>query len=370
MEVAYKKDGKQNYMIFRDCEVDESDYQFQMLMYNNIEGLIPVSIKKINDHQELYYDITSKVSMQTMYAKKGITGSEVYQFLQSLNLLAEKLKEYLLNLDDIVFEPESIFIERKEQKYYYCYLPNNKGDFHENIRNLLDRLLEYINYDDKKSVLVLYGMQQITMNSDFTITELIECAKENFETNKQRPKENYSIREVRGGNVYTSNEAPREEIDQKEKSGIASKILQWKRKKKYQSEDEITGIQTFGQAEEIQEEMMYKDTEEETRLLMNMEIEELFTLKSVNAEKLIKISPTRFPCIIGKSIKSSDICIDNPVISRVHMRIFKEKGSFLIEDLNSTNGTYLNNEKLEAYSPQCIRQGDEIMLANINFVVE
>lgn len=49
--------------------------------------------------------------------------------------------------------------------------------------------------------------------------------------------------------------------------------------------------------------------------------------------------------VIGRSTDVA-ISIDDPGISRCHAAILQERGRYFIEDLKSTNGTYLNNERL------------------------
>jgi len=56
--------------------------------------------------------------------------------------------------------------------------------------------------------------------------------------------------------------------------------------------------------------------------------------------------------------------IDNGV-GRRHMRLFIQGGQVLIEDLDSTNGTMLNNQKLTARQPQPLRDGDQISVGKL-----
>lgn len=62
--------------------------------------------------------------------------------------------------------------------------------------------------------------------------------------------------------------------------------------------------------------------------------------------KILKKIETEKPKItIGRS-SSTDIQIDNLAVSKCHARIIKHRHQYTVEDLNSTNGTFLNDEKI------------------------
>jgi len=74
--------------------------------------------------------------------------------------------------------------------------------------------------------------------------------------------------------------------------------------------------------------------------------------------------------IVGRD-PESDIVIDGIEISRNHLVITKKGETFQIEDLNSTNGTFLNGKKLKKLTD--IKNGDLISLGEnhvLEFVVE
>ncbi len=52
-------------------------------------------------------------------------------------------------------------------------------------------------------------------------------------------------------------------------------------------------------------------------------------------------------------------------VSRRHARIFFQDNRFYVEDLGSTNGTYLNGLRLEPYSPRPLGDGDELRLGQV-----
>ena len=60
---------------------------------------------------------------------------------------------------------------------------------------------------------------------------------------------------------------------------------------------------------------------------------------------------------VGRDL-NNDIVINDPEISRRHSRLFNQGNGIAIEDLGSTNGTFLNGQRL--VGPQLLRPGDMV----------
>ncbi len=85
--------------------------------------------------------------------------------------------------------------------------------------------------------------------------------------------------------------------------------------------------------------------------------------------KLISLTDGRtipvpyFPFLIGKNKNICDFCPDDEGVSRLHLKIENEKDEYIVTDLNSTNGTYINGKLLEPDETCEIKPGDEIRIA-------
>jgi pSer/pThr/pTyr-binding forkhead associated (FHA) protein len=66
-------------------------------------------------------------------------------------------------------------------------------------------------------------------------------------------------------------------------------------------------------------------------------------------EKVLKeITLDQPQLTIGRKSDNDEV-IDNPAVSGHHARIVQEKGDFFIEDLGSTNGTFVNDVKIQKH---------------------
>jgi putative nucleotidyltransferase with HDIG domain len=80
----------------------------------------------------------------------------------------------------------------------------------------------------------------------------------------------------------------------------------------------------------------------------------------------VALEPANLPLTIGRDPENV-IVLEHTAISRFHCRVTSEKDQYFVQDLGSTNGTFLNGRRItrEPLSP-----GDELIIANVGIVVE
>jgi pSer/pThr/pTyr-binding forkhead associated (FHA) protein len=69
--------------------------------------------------------------------------------------------------------------------------------------------------------------------------------------------------------------------------------------------------------------------------------------------------PLKDSITLGRAA-TNDLALSDTYVSNVHARIFMRDGSWWLEDLGSTNGTYMNRTKVATPTP--IGPGDQIRL--------
>ncbi|HEX8123516.1 MAG TPA: FHA domain-containing protein [Solirubrobacteraceae bacterium] len=81
-------------------------------------------------------------------------------------------------------------------------------------------------------------------------------------------------------------------------------------------------------------------------------------------------SGARYDVSSGATLGRGDveIVLEDPFASSQHARIENQGGAVVLEDLGSTNGTYLNEELLRG--PQPLHPGDRIRIGDSNFLFQ
>ncbi|MFN8529060.1 MAG: FHA domain-containing protein [Anaerolineae bacterium] len=87
----------------------------------------------------------------------------------------------------------------------------------------------------------------------------------------------------------------------------------------------------------------------------------LFRLQGINNQEPREITVTPNGFMIGRS-GDNDLALAHSQISRQHARIFFKDDQYWIEDLNSSNGAWVNDSRIRPSAPQIIRPGDVIRL--------
>jgi hypothetical protein len=72
--------------------------------------------------------------------------------------------------------------------------------------------------------------------------------------------------------------------------------------------------------------------------------------------------------ILGREHSTADLVIPDPGVSRRHARVLPQNGGVIVEDLGSSNGTYVNGERISG--PVELAAGDEVQLGDTILGIE
>jgi len=89
--------------------------------------------------------------------------------------------------------------------------------------------------------------------------------------------------------------------------------------------------------------------------------------------------PAKDEVVIGREDPISEVFPDLDLtglggmengVSRKHAIIHHADGDYTVEDLGSTNGTYVNKKKVQPHAPQAIKPGDELRFGKLSLMVK
>lgn len=116
-------------------------------------------------------------------------------------------------------------------------------------------------------------------------------------------------------------------------------------------EDDEAPTGYFGELEEGQGEILYCQ------------------LQSVDdASQVVEVYEGR-PIVVGRSRKLANFHLHDEGVSRVHAKLVFDKGRLYVSDLGSTNGTYVNENRLESFSQYAVGRGDKVSFYKKEFRV-
>jgi hypothetical protein len=174
MEVEYNRDLHHNYMILKEPEGKEVDsYSLKMLKAEGLKGVIPMDRRVIDNRVLYYYDITARQALGVLTARTPLTCDRVKRLFTSLIGIIEKAYEYLLNENDFVLTPETIFLELSSEKPALCYLPGYLRDIKEQMCGLLEYIMNKVDYNDKEAVLLVYNLYAVGKEEGYTFDQLL-----------------------------------------------------------------------------------------------------------------------------------------------------------------------------------------------------
>lgn len=86
-----------------------------------------------------------------------------------------------------------------------------------------------------------------------------------------------------------------------------------------------------------------------------------YLLTSLDGQYAFRL--TQFPVTIGRTQAMGDYLHTKTYVSRLHARLTLEEGSLFLEDLNSTNHTFVNNQRITGKTQ--LHHGDELSLGGL-----
>lgn len=362
MEITYQKNLHKSYMCIETTEDMIEEHELIILQKYKVPQLLPLQVMIQDGKVQYWFEITGKQQLTDYLAGRQMGTEQLKKILFSLERLCEKIPEFLLKEERICLLQELLYVDLMDKTVYFTYLPFWSGSFPEEFRRWMEETLRKVDHQDRECVELAYNVYEKSRQENVSMQEiLMEVSRREetifpkaFERKMTEPEEEENlpqekrekrarekatkenetkekwngIRKIQGDKCTAIIEAIRLEVREYVKSKIP------KKRQNLQSKDCHTGL-LRKKPEKPEGKLIYQG--EHGCADFQIETEEYF---------------------LGRNSDEVDGKIETDGISRVHARITKREGEYYIEDLNSTNGTYVNGELLESHRIRKLNAND------------
>ncbi len=375
----------------------EEDFRFYMLQKNTIHFLLPVQKLYEESMVRYVYDTTEKESFISYTKGRRLREESVKQLITQLLEALIQGKEYYFDEDSYLMNPECIFLDIKQNKYYFCYCPDYVEPIRKQILSMLGLLMNLIDYEDLSAVKLVYQIYQMVGEEIFSTNRILSYVKKfHFEEERNiekpplitlTPELERELSKVMVPPIQATIQSPLKSVGQyKEESneldmtlnkGTIAFILSTAAFLVLFCAGYALGVfyTKIGHQLDIKKVVLY--------VVLVLVVEGYIAWKvfggtekkgDCDVRKEYKLLPSnkgsdtirmsQFPFRIGKDDSLVNGVIMNPQVSRMHAIFTMADGKIYLQDVNSLNGTYVNEVRLQPQTNQLLQLGDTIRFAN------
>uniref|UniRef100_UPI004055E14D DUF6382 domain-containing protein n=1 Tax=Agathobacter sp. TaxID=2021311 RepID=UPI004055E14D len=389
-EIVYERNVSRSYM--KIPAVAEASFDEKMMLKKHLPGLLPVEKCFVNGVGQYWYNISGKQALDTYCKMKTIGASFIEKMILSICSQFEILEWNLINMNCLVLDPELIFIGNGSEEIVFTVYPGSKHEVFSELQQLMEYLLTKVDHKDKDAVHAAYEIYEMTLNESYSIMDIKDAildargkAKEDKTTDgKSLITENNSTdtqqKEAVKIKRFTQEISTPIPAKQETKRSVLERIKElwnkWKGLLEKTPAELIPKIKKSKKAAEP--EIVYPtEPQEEELSFQRPEIHPTICLSQAGRGPrgmLMYEGREHYPdfqigeltCTIGKG-EGVQLLIDKETISRFHAKIECLEHQYYIEDLNSTNGTFVNEEALLYKKQKQLKENDVIRFADVRY---
>lgn len=422
-EIVYERNVTGSFM--RIAAPAEGGVDERLLLRRKLPGVLAVEKAYVNGGGQYWYNISGKQSLDTYCSVKEIRMDFVEQLIISVCSLLERMEWNLIRMDCLMLDPELVFISNASQDFVFTLYPGGTQKVEQEFQMLMEYLMKKVDHKDTEAVRAVYQIYEHTLEEGYQITDIRSLLFRDKSGLKQDEEWNRSVASGNGKQSMGKNnranlkcEADRyEDAEQclsemhektvknqgtekakidfrkgirtdrvhKTQNGtgiwrvMKAKLVAWGILQDSENPQSINNTKLVEEkrSKKREAEVIYPDLEAEIEPEAVPEIHPTVCLTSFHGqtrgelrymgnEGFVDIMLKDGSARIGYG-KEADISINRETISQFHARIHKEEDGFYIEDLNSTNGTFVNEEPLVYKEQRKLAYNDIVQFADIRY---
>lgn len=391
-------------------------HEYKMCTYNVLKSLLPFQIRSQNGTNYFYYEVSGMQSLDIYLQTQKLKRPFMLLLARSIIRLCKELSEYALGINHIMFAPKYIMYAASLEEMQFVYVFEGSAEGYTQVEQLLEYCIEYLNYEDEKLMEQVFQVYErlVEQGDNFSfVTEFQRLVDSLTEPDAagdiQEDIPGICIEEPFAGEDKGHVIEVAEQLEENRKCSVTGKednklqkgllmllcadilgLFLWKpfnllklffflsvggvllglytnRKKLDRNKRIKEQIQNQQYIQEYETIMTNSSVSEDGTQFIPVEHLSgvLYNLQGCEPQ-YIYIGATKK--MIGKDARKVQVHMDVDGVSRVHAMVVKDGDNCLIEDLCSTNGTWINGKSLEPRCPYVLKQGDKVCFAGLEYI--
>lgn len=403
------------------------DYTMKMVENNSVEGLLAVRKSVVNNKTSYLYDISGCIPLEEKYVKDEFDGDDILVVADSVNKLINTMERYMLDINSIIFDIKYIFCGINDSSWKYVYNSELTSDARSGIKKLFEYILGHLDHRDNNAVILGYGIYKRICRDEILLQKVFDNIDELMQLRREKADRTDTVQYELNKRTYPSvaqttvTEEHEKKLPDKKfilagagliagagvlagliwgavtavvtaiiggvlfgivfmiilKGPTWEKIVTSELKLPYETENpeikahnETIDIWHYeavenGAGSKDSKKDMDKGMDGATVVIGAQALKSLRRI-SKSGQGMDEYLIMEDSVSVGSG-SSADIIIKDSGISRLHARITREGEMFFIKDMNSTNGTWINERRISVYELCPIKNGDVIRLARSSF---
>ena len=357
-EITYERDVNKSYM--KIPAAIETSLDEKLLFRRAYQGILPMEKCYVNGSGQYWYNISGWQALDVYCRMHAINQSFFETLILRICSQLELLEWNLIDTNCLVVDPELIFVSHNGEDVSFILYPDSKGNFLDELQQLMEYLLTKLNHGDKEGVHYAYGIYNMTHTEGYSIADLKKAILGNRTVETPIVEEPIMEEPIRVSEKTTNIEKKESFFEKR-----WAQVLEWIKELlpvKKENKEEIPMV-------------VYPDEEPEDtqEITINPTICLAATLGEARGV-LVYEGMKNYPdfeleknsCILGKNPKVK-LYIDRETISQFHAKFDYADRNYYIEDMNSTNGTFVNDEMLNYKEKRVLSPGDVLRFADVKY---
>jgi len=368
--ILYERTISSSYM--KLPALKEETLDVRILLQRKLKGMIPVERCYMNGEGQYWYDISGKQALDSFVKVNALEYSLFEILILRICEQLEVLEWNLLDVNGMILDPEFIFLNHKAEEISFVFYPQKDKNIVKDLQNLLEYLLSKLNHTDSELVQGAYELYELSLSESCQIQDFKNVILKRRMTQKKvcQVEKEYQVEFSEPLRVAESESTYGKECSVESKGSWLQEQLEGKLSALYKRAKDIL---VRYPKEKIPEVVYPEDVEEQVEVSSHPTICIATTLGEPRGVLIYEgmgdypdFELQQMMCVIGKSARAR-FQIQRETISNFHAKIEYQEGEYYIEDMNSTNGTFINDEILNYRDKRILNPGDVIRFADIKY---